>query len=300
MYKCQTKMNSGIQSKGITRARAHPRRLSIIERLVYLSVLVLISPFCMADHPGTNTSAVIDTEQFETQLSDTQVTQLTRWGIAYEHGHGVKKNLTFAIKLLCKAARREHGPAQYELGWIYMNGRNGKRDLALAAAWFQQATSQGDPHAKRLLKLMGGSENPEIAQCLLPDGTVVPQSTHYPESIDTHPSPDTATILAWVKQLAPEYDLRPELVLAVIRTESNFDAHARSPKNACGLMQLVPATAQRFGVTDIWDPLENLKGGMAYLQWLQNYFKGDLRLTLAAYNAGEGAVNRYNGVPPYK
>jgi hypothetical protein len=65
-------------------------------------------------------------------------------------------------------------------------------------------------------------------------------------------------------------------------------------------MQLIPATARRFGVSDPWDPQQNLRGGMTYLRWLLDHFNGDVRLALAGYNAGEGAVKRYGGVPPYK
>lgn len=102
-----------------------------------------------------------------------------------------------------------------------------------------------------------------------------------------------------MKHLAPRYRLDPGLVLAVIRAESNFDPTALSPKDARGLMQLIPATASRFGVTDVWDPLDNIKGGMAYLRWLLDHFDGDEALALAGYNAGEGAVRRYRGIPPY-
>jgi len=65
-------------------------------------------------------------------------------------------------------------------------------------------------------------------------------------------------------------------------------------------MQLIPATAKRFGVRDSYDPEQNIKGGLAYLQWLMAYYEGDVRLVAAAYNAGEGAVDRYKGVPPYR
>jgi hypothetical protein len=88
-------------------------------------------------------------------------------------------------------------------------------------------------------------------------------------------------------------------VFALIRAESNFDPLAKSPKNAQGLMQLIPETAERFAVRDVWDPLENIRGGMSYLRWLLSHFKGDVVLALAGYNAGEGAVDRHKGVPPY-
>jgi soluble lytic murein transglycosylase-like protein len=85
----------------------------------------------------------------------------------------------------------------------------------------------------------------------------------------------------------------------VIRAESGFDPEARSAKGALGLMQLIPATAARFGVSDPLQPLQNLRGGMAYLNWLLGQFQGDLELVLAGYNAGERAVQRYGGIPPY-
>lgn len=102
-----------------------------------------------------------------------------------------------------------------------------------------------------------------------------------------------------VRELAPQYDLDPNLVLAVIAAESSFRADALSPVGAAGLMQLMPATARRFGVRDIYDPMQNLRGGMSYLRWLLSYFRGNVEFALAAYNAGEGAVDRYLGVPPY-
>jgi len=102
-----------------------------------------------------------------------------------------------------------------------------------------------------------------------------------------------------VHRLAPEYDLDPRLVIAVIEAESGFDPRARSPKGAMGLMQLMPETAKRFGVRDPWDPVQNLRGGMAYLRWLLDHFDGELSLVLAGYNAGEKAVERYRGVPPF-
>ncbi len=89
------------------------------------------------------------------------------------------------------------------------------------------------------------------------------------------------------------------LVEAVIATESAFDPRALSTKGAQGLMQLMPDTADRFGVANPWDPKQNIAGGTAYLRWLIDEFNGDPRRVLAAYNAGEGAVTRYGGVPPY-
>jgi len=91
----------------------------------------------------------------------------------------------------------------------------------------------------------------------------------------------------------------PAMVLAVIAVESAGRPDAVSPKGAEGLMQLIPDTAARFGVTDSTDPSQNIRGGVAYLDWLLSRFEGDVVLALAGYNAGEGAVDRNGGVPPF-
>ncbi len=90
------------------------------------------------------------------------------------------------------------------------------------------------------------------------------------------------------------------LVRAVIHAESAFNFNALSNKGAQGLMQLMPATAARFGVVDPFSAEQNISGGTAYLAWLLKRFKGDVSLAVAGYNAGEGAVDRFGGVPPYE
>lgn len=94
-------------------------------------------------------------------------------------------------------------------------------------------------------------------------------------------------------------NVSPALVLAVIGIESAGNADAVSHAGAVGLMQLIPATAERFGVSDSTDPVQNIKGGVAYLDWLLKEFDNDPIMVLAAYNAGEGAVRANGGVPPY-
>ncbi|MEK6324051.1 MAG: lytic transglycosylase domain-containing protein [Acidobacteriota bacterium] len=93
----------------------------------------------------------------------------------------------------------------------------------------------------------------------------------------------------------------PNLIIAVMRQESGFNLRARSYKGASGLMQLMPATAQRFGVTNIYDPAQNIEGGTRYLRFLMEWFKGDISLVLAGYNAGENAVVRFGyQIPRYR
>ena len=100
--------------------------------------------------------------------------------------------------------------------------------------------------------------------------------------------------------IAKSMDVDPGLVLAVIEIESGRDVKATSNKGAMGLMQLMPATAKRFGVKKPYDPRQNIRGGITYLRYLLSYFEGDVDLVLAAYNAGENAVDRHGGIPPYK
>ncbi len=102
----------------------------------------------------------------------------------------------------------------------------------------------------------------------------------------------------YVEEAAQKYDVSPALIDSVIQVESNYNPLAISPKGAEGLMQLMPATARRFGVQNTFDPRDNIHGGVKYLKFLQETFKDD-RLAIAAYNAGEGAVSKYNNVPPY-
>ena len=102
-----------------------------------------------------------------------------------------------------------------------------------------------------------------------------------------------------ITQLARSYRLEPALVKAVMHCESAFNPSARSHKGATGLMQLMPDTARRFGVRNIYNPVENVTGGVRYLQWLFRYFDGNIHHVLAGYNAGENAVTRYDGIPPY-
>ena len=105
---------------------------------------------------------------------------------------------------------------------------------------------------------------------------------------------------ATIVEAAKKFDVDAALVSAVIKAESDFNPHELSNKGARGLMQLMPSTAIRFGVVDALDPAANIYGGTRYLRWLLNTFNGNADLAVAAYNAGEGNVWKYNGVPPFR
>jgi soluble lytic murein transglycosylase-like protein len=112
-------------------------------------------------------------------------------------------------------------------------------------------------------------------------------------------SPDAA-IPELIEQAARKYNVDPNLVHAVVKVESNYDPFAVSHKGAEGLMQLVPSTARRFGVANSFDPRQNIDAGVRYLKYLQTLYRNNTRLALAAYNAGEGAVFKYQGIPRYR
>jgi hypothetical protein len=107
-------------------------------------------------------------------------------------------------------------------------------------------------------------------------------------------------LIAMVDEIAQVVGVDTHLARAIIQAESAFNYKARSRAGALGLMQLMPSTAERFGVLDPFDPRQNISGGVKYLKWLHDYYAGDLIRVVAAYNAGEGAVNKHKGIPPFR
>jgi soluble lytic murein transglycosylase-like protein len=103
-----------------------------------------------------------------------------------------------------------------------------------------------------------------------------------------------------IHEKALKYDVDPALVAAVVEQESRFHRHARSQVGARGLMQLMPRTGRWMGARDLYDPEQNLEAGVKYIKYLQSRFHGNVKQTIAAYNAGEGNVKRYGGIPPFR
>ena len=212
---------------------------------------------------------------------------------SYEHGEGVPKDPQRAAGLYCDGARQGDAEAQYSLGWMHANGRGIPRNDELAAYFFKLAADQGHEPSRKMLRFVGEKTAP-TPQCMDPFAAEIESDGSLLKGSEAQQK-----VLGLVRKLAPEYGVHPRLVMAVIRAESNFNTGAVSPKNAQGLMQLIPDTSLRFNVTKPFDPEQNLRGGMSYLRWLLAYFEGDVALVAAAYNAGEGAVNRFRGIPPF-
>ena len=225
--------------------------------------------------------------------------------LAYEHGEGVARDQLKAAALYCQAARDGDAEAQFSLGWMYANGRGVARDDAMASALFSLAANSGHAHAQRALAFVGRDAG-ALPECMRPPEPVpgIPPSAEFEITLD---DPDPfADLPPWkqkiadvVAELAPRYAVDPRLALAVIAVESNFEPTARSPKDARGVMQLIPETAARFNVRDVYNVKDNVRGGLAYLRWLLAYYRGQVPLAAAAYNAGEKAVDRHRGIPPY-
>ncbi|GEO39637.1 hypothetical protein SAE02_37850 [Skermanella aerolata] len=208
-----------------------------------------------------------------------------------EAGIGTKPDSSKAFDLYCKAAAKGHPVAAYKIGSLFLSGKGVSRSEPMAASWFRRAIELGHPEAREMMPKAVSLKDLPAPGCYIVSALA--------------PTPGVALmppaqIEKMVRGMAPDFGLDPNFVLAIMQIESNYRTDAVSPRNAQGLMQLIPDTAERFGVKDPFDAKDNMRGGMRYLRWLLAYFQGDVSLVAAAYNAGEGAVERYRGVPPYK
>lgn len=258
---------------------------------------------------GTGMGAASAQGADEPPAWDDEPPVLSRW---IEEGYNAERqHLPLrAAQRYCAAARYGSLEAQYRLGRLLLPGRNAAPEAAKATAiattLLAVAAQRGHEKARVLLadripgnqlpECLISGEDPsmellESAQAVVPYEVVALYVSGLPK--------EKRRLAEMVQRLAPRFAVDPRLALAIVRSESNFEAMALSPRNAQGLMQLIPETAERFGVRNVWSPEQNARGGLAYLRWLLERYGGDVALTSAAYNAGENAVAKHGGVPPY-
>jgi soluble lytic murein transglycosylase-like protein len=191
----------------------------------------------------------------------------------------------------CALAAESRDPdALFAMGWFYSMGKGVAANHDVAARFFSLAAIQGHRDAREWLdNEAGNAELAVLPACMLKQGNSAAEVLFRKRG----------PIYQLVKKHAPSYGVDVDFAMAVIAVESGFNPKATSRKKAQGLMQLLPDTQARFHVRDAYDPEQNIKGGLSYLRWLITYFKGDVELVAAAYNAGENAVQRHQGIPPY-
>jgi hypothetical protein len=219
---------------------------------------------------------------------------------------GKSQELTWkAANLYCEAARYGSAEGLYRLGMLYAFGRGVPANRDYAANLFGLAAMHGHFEAQKMLETIE-IKTSDTPLCVLE--AVVPERAPANQYGDSQAIEDYVAklpknkrwVLDLVQTISTWYKVDSRLVLSIITAESNFKTNAKSNADAHGLMQLIPATAERFNVKNAYNASQNIKGGVAYLRWLLSYFRGDVTLTVAAYNAGEGAVDKYKGIPPYK
>jgi soluble lytic murein transglycosylase-like protein len=209
-----------------------------------------------------------------------------------------------AANLFCEASRFGSAEAMYRLGMLYATGQGVPANEDYAANLFRLASRLGHFEAQRMLETMEISSNDTplcVQEAVAPEKAAVTAHLHTPaidRYIDSLPK-NKRWVVDLADKVATWHHVDSKLILSIITAESNFKISAQSNKEARGLMQLIPATAQRFNVKNAYNASQNIKGGVRYLRWLLSYFRGNVTLAVAAYNAGEGAVDKYEGIPPY-
>lgn len=265
---------------------------------------VLLTTFCITHLAHAFSNAEIET--FDNEPSATRI--LLEHAVVAERNVDEDDGEWQAARLYCAASRQGSAEGQYRLGMLYAFGRGVPKSRDLAASLFAVASLQGHVEAQKMLDTIQISTT-DLPPCVLAD--VMPEKAPRIQILANQPNSNINQYInslpknkRWVVDLVETisdwYDVDSRLVLSIITAESNFKIQAKSNKAAQGLMQLIPATAERFNVKNAFSASQNIKGGVAYLRWLLSYFRGDVTLAVAAYNAGEGAVDRYKGVPPYK
>lgn len=219
-------------------------------------------------------------------------------GLAAEMGVGLRRNAWLAIRLYCDAATTGSAEGFFRIGRILARGPLHLRNPALANAYLAQAVQLGHHGATDFFDETVPFAPLEDDCSKLEPGTAI--GAFDVDAYLSGLSPARRRIAELIRRHAARYGVEVRIALAIALAESNLNPDAVSPKNAQGVMQLIPDTQARFGVTRPFDPESNIRGGLAYLKWLKARFAGDWALIAAAYNAGEGAVERHGGIPPYR
>ena len=222
-----------------------------------------------------------------------------RQGQAAQHSGNLQK----AIALYCIAASTGNPEGYFRIGRLLATGPASVRSAKMANSYLAMAMRLGNQQASRYY-------NPRVGNAPMGDQcgvgmrggqgsySALPSTPFNVEAYLARQSPGKQKLATMLRHAAKRHQVDVRLVLAIAIAESNLESRAVSAKNAQGVMQLIPETQQRFGVTQPFDPAQNIKGGVSYLKWLDRRFDGDWVLISAAY-AGEKAVERYGGIPPY-
>lgn len=246
------------------------------------------------------------TSKEKTNTSPTTTSKVNKNPFYQVNRYGKNSSINYikAAEQFCLEARdKNDAEAQYALGWMYENGKGVSKNENIAVKFYSMAAKQFHQSARESLSACAGNPNiAKLPECM--SKSFKANNAHLAESASDKPNKSApfyikGPIYNLVSKIAPRYNIDADLAMAFIAVESGFNPNATSAKNAQGLMQLIPETAARFNVKNAYDPEQNIKGGLAYLEWLLTYFEGDIELVAAAYNAGENTVDKYKGVPPY-
>jgi Transglycosylase SLT domain len=267
----------------------------------------------------SNVYAAFTQDELDTFANEPPIVKALLEGASAAEGD--EKDLDGAWKAAtkyCEAARYGSAEGVYRLGMLYTIGRGVPANRDYAANLFRIANTHGHFEAQKMLETIESVTEininamppcvldevlPEKAPVVIVAETALTEEQKKSPAIDAYIASlpkNKRWVVDLVGTVSKWYKVDPKLVLSIITAESNFKVSAKSNADAHGLMQLIPATSERFNVKNAYNATQNIKGGVSYMRWLLSYFRGDVKLAVAAYNAGEGAVNKYKGVPPYK
>lgn len=253
--------------------------------LVPLLILLLAAATCRAQ----------EAPQFEEEAPRVRALLEQAWSA--ESGKGYMLDPQLALALYCHAGLSGSSEGFFRLGRLLIQGPSDLRNVAKGRGYLALASQLGHQLANEMLGDTAAIA-PEPDNCTDFETVMAGSRFNMGRYVAGLAAPKQS-VVEIIKRDAPKFDVPAALALAIACAESNFNSRAVSPKNAQGVMQLIPDTQKRFGVNEPFDPQQNVRGGLRYLKWLLAKFSGNLSHVAAAYNAGEGAVLKYKGVPPY-